>query len=102
MKDFYGKIIEEEIIKPQVERRQAGWLSPEELCKVLWAQAFWLEMELGKSITELVEEALRIDGTPWDKELAFVNCSFDLNEEGHESEDLDKLSHLYGKKVTKF
>jgi len=105
MKDFYQKIIEEEIIKPQIERRQAGWLSPEELCKILWAQAFWLDMELGKLITELTEKlvkALHVSGTPWDKDLAYINCSFDLNEEGHETEDLDKLSHLYKKKIKIF
>ena len=38
----------------------------------------------------------------WNKLLAWVNCSFDCNEEGHESEDLDKLSHLLKRKVTSF
>jgi len=68
---FHRKLIEDEIVKPQV-KRQVGWLDPDEI------------------------------RSAWNKNLAWINCSFDLNEEGHEGEDLDKLSHLLGRKVTKF
>ena len=38
----------------------------------------------------------------WNKWMAYVNCSFDLNERGDEGEDLEKLSCLLKKKVTRF
>lgn len=71
MKDLHAKIIEEEIVKPQI-KKQVGWLN-----NVVFQ-------------------------SPWNRVLAFINCSFDLNEEGHESEDLDKLSSLYGIEVKTF
>jgi len=65
MSKLHSKILEEGIIKPQL-KKQTGWIN-----------------------------GLAIEQTPWNKDLAYLNCSFDLNEEGHESEDLDKLSALY-------
>ena len=38
----------------------------------------------------------------WNKRLAYINCSFDLNERGDEGEDLEKLSQLCGRKISSF
>jgi len=72
MSKLYNHIFEEEIIKPQL-KKQVGWIN-----------------------------SLPLEQSPWNKNLAYLNCSFDLNEEGHESEDLDKLSSLYKSRVTVF
>ena len=69
---LHSQLLEEEIVKPQL-KRQLGWINN-----------------------------LTFQQTPWNKDLAYLNCSFDLNEEGHESEDLDKLSALYKVHVTVF
>ena len=72
MSKLHNHIFTEEIIKPQL-KKQVGWIS-----------------------------SLTFEQSPWNKNLAYLNCSFDLNEEGHESEDLDKLSALYKARVTVF
>jgi len=66
-------IIEEEIIKPQI-KRQVGWVDPSEVSSQ----------------------------SAWNKELADINCSLDLSKEGHETEHLDIISHVYKRKIDIF
>ena len=70
---LHRKLIENEVVKPQL-KKQVGWLDPDEAPPQ----------------------------SAWNKPLADMNCSFDLNERGDEGEDLEKLSHLLKRKVTKF
>jgi len=72
MNKLHNQILEKEIITPQL-RKQVGWV-----------------------------DNPPIEQTPWNKDLAYLNCSFDLNEEGHEGEDLDKMSAIYKSHVTVF
>jgi len=69
---LHSQLLEEGIVKPQLQK-QAGWIS-----------------------------SLTFQQTPWNKDLAYLNCSFDLNECGDEGEDLDKLSSLYKFRITVF
>ena len=69
---LHSQLLEEEIVKSQL-RKQAGWINNS-----------------------------TFQQTPWNKDLAYLNCSFDLNECGDEGEDLDKLSSLYKSRITVF
>ena len=72
LRKMHSQLLEEEIIKPQLKRQ------------VSWANS------------------LTFQQTPWNKDLAYLNCSFDLNECGDEGEDLDKFSSLYKFRITVF